>query len=809
MKTSDQPPSPDGFLYFSDSSYATEHARLDEYLRDPAASALPAESAKLQKQDQLTLLCASLERLEFQRLKGSINSGLSTLLKKLAGRKLPYTEEGLIWCLISAANILSPRPAGSDPLSELDSPIPGVVPALLDGVETVSKDKPLSREMLDALHRLHAPLKPLEFWAGNRKTVQRIETLLKQTQMPDEGEPWAEAIRKDISAMAPSRRNAWLALLENVPKGTTAKPTQTWRKRADALLGAIGPEEFARQTEHWFSLVGKKAIEKIQPRNATLLRSLVWYASLLSGDTVCRALSNAIEGGLRKVDTGGLYASSISKACIAALEAMPGLEPVAQLSRLKYRVKSPWGLQEVEKAFEKAVTRSGISREEIEEIALPKFGLGKNGTLRRPVGDGSFEIAIVGSREVEVRWFDAAGARLKKAPAEYASEAKSAKQLAGDIHKMLVAQHDRLEDFLQRDRVQRFDAWKAHYLEHPLMAALSRRLIWHFREGKLSSAGLWREGGFVDSNDLALEWITPRTEVRLWHPLGVQAPEVQSWRVYLEQNSLTQPFKQAHREIYILTSAEQATRTYSNRFAGHILRQHQFKALCEQRGWRYDFLGSWDQPQSAATRDLAGWDLRAEFWIDHAGGGCAPSGVSLHVATDQVRFRRSSQETIDLTEVPALVFSEIMRDVDLFVSVCTLGNDPAWTDSGEQQQRDYWREWAFGELNETAATRHDFLTRLLPKLKIGNRCSLEKRYLVVQGQLHAYRIHLGSGNVLMSPNDEYLCIVPNRLKTPIETERLCLPFEGDSMLSIILSKAFLLADDHKITDPSITKQIGA
>jgi hypothetical protein len=36
-----------------------------------------------------------------------------------------------------------------------------------------------------------------------------------------------------------------------------------------------------------------------------------------------------------------------------------------------------------------------------------------------------------------------------------------------------------------------------------------------------------------------------------------------------------------------------------------------------------------------------------------------------------------------------------------------------------------------------------------------------------------------------------------------------LPFEGDSMLAVILSKAFLLADDTAITDPTITHQIRA
>ena len=40
-----------------------------------------------------------------------------------------------------------------------------------------------------------------------------------------------------------------------------------------------------------------------------------------------------------------------------------------------------------------------------------------------------------------------------------------------------------------------------------------------------------------------------------------------------------------------LTDAERETGIYSNRFAAHIVRQHQLNALFEQRGWRYDLQG--------------------------------------------------------------------------------------------------------------------------------------------------------------------------------------------------------------------------
>jgi hypothetical protein len=57
----------------------------------------------------------------------------------------------------------------------------------------------------------------------------------------------------------------------------------------------------------------------------------------------------------------------------------------------------------------------------------------------------------------------------------------------------------------------------------------------------------------------------------------------------------------------------------------------------------------------------------------------------------------------------------------------------------------------------------------------------------------------------MEPNDQYLCIVPTR--DPTASDRLFLPFEGDGTLSVILSKAFLLAADAKIADASIARQI--
>ena len=235
--------------------------------------------------------------------------------------------------------------------------------------------------------------------------------------------------------------------------------------------------------------------------------------------------------------------------------------------------------------------------------------------------------------------------------------------------------------------------------------------------------------------------------------------------------------------------------------------------------------------------ELGAWGIRAEFWIEGIGDAYGQdtneAGTYLRLASDQVRFYRTGaalntahaggggyrarafgagedevNEPLRMDQVPRLVFSEIMRDVDLFVGVGSIGNDPAWQDGGrETRYGEYWRNYSFGELSATAISRRETLERLIPRLKIADKCMLSDRFLLVQGTRRRYKIHFGSGNILMEPNDQYLCIVPDA-KARAGTPQVYLPFEGDATLSIILSKAFLLADDRAIKDPVILRQLG-
>jgi hypothetical protein len=263
------------------------------------------------------------------------------------------------------------------------------------------------------------------------------------------------------------------------------------------------------------------------------------------------------------------------------------------------------------------------------------------------------------------------------------------------------------------------------------------------------------------------------------------------------------------------------------------LRQHQYHALCAARGWRNKLRLMVDDTYPPSSKDLPEWGLRAEFWVegigDDYGRDTTESGSYLYLSTDQVRFyeigaqqryahaggggysaawNRADAEPVPLDQVPPLVLSETLRDVDLFVGVASVGNDPTWADGGPDGRHvDYWNRYSFGDLSANGQTRKAVLERLIPRLKIASRCSFTDKFLVVRGDLRTYKIHLGSGNILMEPNDQYLCIVPKRGGADSTTNSVFLPFEGDNTLSIVLSKALMLADDAKINDPTIVSQI--
>jgi hypothetical protein len=724
------------------------------------------------------------------------------------------------------------------------------VPQMIKVLADYLKENEISVDMTRAIDDLIKVIESENRGVEARRSVLRLKELEGDTEISlplAAGDIWADAALSDFRSLDPKAQTVWAELLLNCLRTTGSAPSSKWLKGTDKYLEKIGHKDFFNKLLHWFVLVDKPRLPTVVqhlpsyhlvPVNVDILKGLVWLSSKTDDPEVARALTALAVSAYKKIPGSGPRAGKVGNACFWALGNMPGSEGVAQLSILKIRIKMNTAQKLIANALEVAARRIGLTAEEIEERSVPTYGLEEVGLRQDEFDEICSELRVNGN-EVEQVWMRNDGRRLASAPKvlkeKYPDELKEISQAVKDIRKMLPAQRERLDNLFLLQKKWTYDSWLARYINHPLVGTIARRLIWKISKDDNTASAIWFEGHLVSQDGKPMDWLDHTTTVELWHPIHAEPDAVLEWRRFLMDHEIRQPFKQAYREIYLLTDAERNTRVYSNRYAAHILRQHQFNSLCATKGWKNSLRLMVDDIYPPATKLLLQWGLRAEYWIegigDQYGTDTNETGTYLYLTTDQVRFYRNDAvenrahaggggysaprwngigqaEPLPLEDIPPLVFSEIMRDVDMFVGVASVGNDPTWMDGGgEARYQDYWHSYSFGELTESSRTRKQVLETLVPRLKIAERCKLTDKFLVVRGDIRTYKIHLGSGNILMEPNDQYLCIVPSRRNREAGKDKLFVPFEGDQTLAIILSKAFLLAEDTKITDSSITRQL--
>lgn len=647
------------------------------------------------------------------------------------------------------------------------------------------------------------------------------------------GEAWTEALRRELGKLPDESRTRWNALLEHCGAAKSSKPTKKFIKQATLLLDSIGQTEFIKVISPVLSSVGQPGEcerrnqygriyyaeeTEIHDKHVDRLRGLVWSTSLVDSESLVSIVGDAAEKCFQKIREVGPRSPKIGNACLFALSTLANELAVAQLGRLKSRAKHASTRKQIAKAFHHAATNAGMTEADLIEISVPSFGLSETGRLSEIFGDFVAEATFHANQKHQLLWRRQDGKTQKTVPAEvkknHGAQLRELKKKLKDIDTLMPSLRHRVEHLLLTERSWNLSEFRKRFLDHPLVGVIARRLIWVIEQNGETTAAIWREGQWETSTH---EPLKPSKDCRIsiWHPMRESANDVLQWRRWLESAEVSQPFKQAHREVYILTDAERATVDHSNRFASHIIRQHQFAALCQQRGWRFSLQGDWDS-WNAPYLDLPQHQLQVAFYVDpmEDRNSVTPSFVYTHLATEQVQFFRLGEGQPDLSHplplesIDPIVFSEVMRDIDLFVGVTSIGNDPEWADrEGAGEHGDYWQQFSFGELSTTAVTRRETLLQLLPRLEIADQCHLDERFLVVEGKLRTYKIHLGTSNVLMSPNDQYLCIVQKRGSGVKRTDNLFLPFEGDNTMSLILSKAFMLARDDRIKDSTIANQI--
>ena len=518
------------------------------------------------------------------------------------------------------------------------------------------------RELFSAAIEVH----PDSVTKQARKLRDRIERTLAGDTLPiTDEDPWAVTARADLKKIA--NRAAWIELLSLAGDGS--KPAKKWLVAASAAVQAIGVAAFVQTARRWFALVAPRPVDRgdgnwyapaMGDANSDGLKNLVWACSTIDEPQASEQLAVAV-GDLAvrcftKIRGVGALSTKAGNACIYVLSQLPGMRSVAQLSRLGTRVRYKQALALVEKSKQECARRAGVSAIDLEEMSLPTFGLDVEGRARFELGKHTAELALVEDKAT-LTFFEGKK-RLKSAPAS--DEVAELKATHKELAALVPTVRARLERWMFEPRSWSLADLRARYLDHPLVARLARRMIYATDKTTV----VFFDGRPIDRKGKEVT-LADDAQLTLWHPLNRPAKEVAEWRAFLASIDVTQPFKQVDRELYLVD--KEANAKASSRFAGRVVRQHKLAALCRERGWAYTLMGTFDGGNTP-TRHLPTYDLTVALDVGvPEDAQVAASGIYLEVVTENVRFSREHR-ALKLTDVPPRCFSELMRDVDLFVS---------------------------------------------------------------------------------------------------------------------------------------------
>ncbi len=365
-----------------------------------------------------------------------------------------------------------------------------------------------------------------------------------------------------------------------------------------------------------------------------------------------------------------------------------------------------------------------------------------------------------------------AGKALKSIPAKYRKN-EYILQL-NDMKKQLVEQQRRarrmLEDAMEACTV--FTAREiASLMRNPIIAPMLDKLVFKHDDafGFVNGLTLVDTTGDATTLDEADELVVA-------HPFHLW--KAQRWLVYqkkLYADRIVQPFRQVFRELYVKTSDELGRDT-SLRYAGNQLQPARTMACLKTRRWIADAEAGIQKVYYKEHIVATIWALADWF---------SPADIEAPTLEWVAFFDTKTGKQMKLDDVPEIIFSEVMRDVDLAVSVAHAGGvDPEASHS-------------------TVEMRAALLSFTLPMFHLNN-VEIRDRHAVITGELAQYSVHLGSG-VVHQIGGTMLSVLPVHSQ---HRGKLFLPFaDEDPKTAEIISKVLLFAEDAKLKDPTILKQI--
>lgn len=450
----------------------------------------------------------------------------------------------------------------------------------------------------------------------------------------------------------------------------TKKPSKQWVSDMNQVIKEMGEKLYFDELA---SLIYESKEEKswfFDEYNKTM-KGMIWSCTLRSTEQALLIIKTVTELSYVKVPGVGPRSTKTGNFCMEALATSPSEIAYGILQLMRLKSKYPRFVRAIDKFIEKYKENNQGNIEELEDKALPDFGI-KNGVKIYEFVDAQLELSFLKGKVAKTYIVD--GKRQKKIPdllkTKHAARLKEVTAEIKQINDIIKSLQARLKSFWLFNRTWKFGDWHEYIYKHPLMNPLIENMVWigvDSEELFLSQADqLVQTNGAVISLD-------DQEEVRLWHPIMADEDELEELKSYFNKNKIKQIEKQVGREFYNFTKKD-LENDESKRFSNESVEVRKLMALANSAGWTFTYVHedvSWPRVY------LKEIDMTAHFKCDYDRNAAYIPTAEFFISkgdTSKISYN-TVFEKIKLSDVPGTTLSEICRDIDMFVSVANQKNE--------------------------------------------------------------------------------------------------------------------------------------
>jgi hypothetical protein len=388
-------------------------------------------------------------------------------------------------------------------------------------------------------------------------------------------------------------------------------------------------------------------------RHEWLLHSVVHFPSV-EGE---RRLTSLARDWARR-DKAKAERACLALAVLASDTAFMHLGHIAETSRFNDLRKT------VRHLLDEAAAVRGLSREELEDRTVPDLGLDPDGKLRVSFGKREFVASLDAALGLVVK--DGDGVVMRALPRKTKDDddalakagSEQLKALRTDAAAIAARQIRRLERAMVGGRHFSLADFRARIAMHPVLAPLSRALVWLAADpAKPTQALAFRvaeDGSFASVTDDTVT-LGEHSSISVAHPLQL-GEQVRGWSTLFADYEIIQPFEQLGRETFTCSAVE-ANASTTQRFAGLELEAKKLLGSLESRDFERNDPGN----VSSYRRTLASRDgeVTAELAISP---GFEISYLSEGPHPQTLGALRLSSATFGALTPSA--YSELIRDLE-------------------------------------------------------------------------------------------------------------------------------------------------